>query len=67
MGVIEWQKTFGGIGIDKAYSVGKTSDNGFIVAGQTESFGAGAGDVWVLKLDANGVIEWERVYYNTRR
>jgi hypothetical protein len=54
-GNIQWQKTYGGPSWDGAYSIRQTSDGGYVVAGETFSFGAG-GDIWVLKLDANGDI-----------
>jgi uncharacterized delta-60 repeat protein len=61
-GNIQWQKTYGGSDDDKAYSIQQTSDGGYIVAGSTRSFGAGYNDVWVLKLDANGNIQWQKAY-----
>ena len=55
-GDIEWQRTYGGVNHDCARSVQQTSDNGYIVTGHTESFGAGSFDIWVLKLDSTGYI-----------
>ncbi len=55
-GNITWERTYGGAAIDDAYAIKQTSDGGYVVAGKTESFGAGGSDVWVLKLDANGEI-----------
>ena len=49
-----WEKTFGGSYYDYAHSIQQTSDGGYIVAGYTESFGAGGRDVYVLKLDVYG-------------
>ncbi len=43
-------------------SIQQTSHGGFIVAGETNSFGAGDLDIWVLKLDANGDIDWQKTY-----
>ena len=60
-GNIAWQKTYGGVGIDIAHSMQQTSDGGFVVAGETSSFGADT-DVWILKLDANGNVGWEKRY-----
>jgi len=60
--IIEWQRTYGGDDGDYAYSIQQTSDGGYIVAGETYSFGAEDEDIWVLKLDSNGEIEWQRTY-----
>lgn len=38
-----WQKTYGGSNYDEAYSIQQTTDGGYIVAGETGSFGAGGG------------------------
>jgi hypothetical protein len=63
-GYLQWQKTYGGTGNDYARSVRPTSDGGFIVGGHTESFGAGGGtdDFWLLKLAADGSVQWENRY-----
>lgn len=58
----EWAITYGGIDAEVAYSIDQTTDSGFIVAGDTESFGPGAGDVWVLKLNSDGTVEWQKCY-----
>ncbi|MEK7368685.1 MAG: hypothetical protein AABZ62_03385 [Planctomycetota bacterium] len=56
-GSVEWQKTYGGGGSDDANSIQQTSDGGYIVAGGTESFGAGEADLWGLKLRPDGSID----------
>ncbi len=61
-GNISWQRTYGGIGYDNSFGARQTSDGGYIVAGDTESFGAGASDMWVLKLDASGNVSWQHTY-----
>lgn len=63
-GNIVWQKTYGGSKDDYATIVRETLDSGYIVAGTTYSFGPGDGDIWLLKLDANGNIQWESTYDN---
>ena len=64
-GGVVWQKTYGGAGDDFATSVQQTSDGAFIVAGNTNSFGAGGYDVWVLKLDPTGGVVWQKTYGGT--
>ena len=61
-GGLEWQKTYGGARNEEPRSIQQTSDGGFIVTGPTNSFGSGANDVWVLKLESDGDIEWEKTY-----
>jgi hypothetical protein len=54
----KWQKSYGNPTLwEYASSISQTSGKGFIVAGQTESSGAGRYDIWVLKLDENGNFE----------
>lgn len=61
-GQVVWQKSYGGSDNDSAASARHTSDGGYIIAGTTTSFGAGNEDAWVLKLDANGNVEWQKTY-----
>ncbi|MFZ8804377.1 MAG: Ig-like domain-containing protein, partial [Candidatus Calescibacterium sp.] len=61
-GNIQWQKTYGGPGHDWAYDVEETQDGGYIVGGGTGSFGAGGWDMWILKLDSYGNVQWQKTY-----
>jgi len=61
-GNLQWAKTFGGSDYDWAYSVQQTSDGGYIVAGVTYSFGAGNNDVFLLKTDASGNLQWAKTF-----
>jgi len=64
-GTMEWNRTYGGVGGDFAYSVVEASDGGFAVAGVTDSFGAGGNDFWLIKTDSLGSVEWNQTYGNT--
>ena len=57
-----WAKTYGGSYYDEARAIQQTSDGGYVVAGWTESFGAGGADILVLKLDSDDQLEWQRTY-----
>ncbi|AZJ34174.1 hypothetical protein [Tenacibaculum singaporense] len=63
---LQWQKTYGGSKDDKAFKIIKTSDNGFAIVGYGKSndgdvnTNEGFDDIWVLKLDNNGTIVWEK-------
>jgi hypothetical protein len=64
-GNIQWAKTYGGTNGDYAFSVQQTSDGGYIVAGVTASFGAGIDDIFLIKTDANGNVQWAKTYGGT--
>lgn len=60
-----WNRTYGGAGSDQAHSLVKASDGGYVIAGGTESFGAGSQDLWLVKTDVNGNLEWNQTYGGT--
>ena len=70
-GNIDWQKSFGGAGIDEAQSIQQTEDKGFIVAGYTYSKDGnvngnhGQSDYWIIKLDSIGNIQWSKLLGGT--
>jgi hypothetical protein len=71
---IEWQTSLGGTADDYAYAIAATSDGGSIIAGYSNSTDGDVSghhgdvsfqDVWVVKLNATGSIEWEKSYGGT--
>ena len=62
IGNVSWQKIYGGTENERARSIQQTADGGYIVAGDTNSFGAGYYDFWVIKLDSSGNISWQKTY-----
>jgi hypothetical protein len=64
-GNIQWAKTYGGTREDYGFSFQQTSDGGYILAGETVSFGAGLSDIFLIKTDANGNVQWAKTYGGT--
>jgi hypothetical protein len=64
-GNIQWAKTYRGASGDGAMSVQQTSDGGYIVANYTLSFGAGWLNIFLIKTDANGNVQWAKTYGGT--
>jgi len=60
-----WWRTYGGTNEDYGNSVQQTSDGGYVIAGPTISFGAGNGDVYLIKTNASGDALWTRTYGGT--
>src|SRR3982751_2769701 len=72
---IEWQKSLGGAGMEKANCIQQTRNGGYIVAGLTDS---SSGDVtgyhgnrwedyWIVKLDSTGTLEWQKSLGGTNK
>lgn len=57
-----WTRTFGGAGDDFGYSVRLTSDQAYIIAGHSRSFGQGQLDALLMKIDDHGEILWAKTY-----
>jgi hypothetical protein len=63
-GVIQWQKNIGGQGYEIGNSIQETADHGFILSGQTYSYGHEDGDTYLVKTDSVGNVEWEKSIVN---
>ncbi|MFZ8833546.1 MAG: T9SS type A sorting domain-containing protein [Candidatus Caldipriscus sp.] len=62
---VRFAKTYGGSSAEHAYSVQQTSDGGYIVAAYTNSFGAGDWDIFLVRTDAFGNVQWAKTYGGT--
>ena len=61
-GVPIWEKTYGGSDWDKAYSLVQLEDSGFVLVGETYSYGAGGTDMYIVRTDKFGDTLWTQTY-----
>jgi len=64
-GNMQWSKTYGGLGNERAYSMVLTVDGGYALAGSITYSGEafnGSFDFWLVKTDASGNHEWNQTY-----
>jgi gliding motility-associated-like protein len=67
-GTVQWKKNYGGSNTDQATAVWATTDGGFVIVGSSESSDGdlsgnnGGEDVWVIKINAAGVLQWQKNY-----
>lgn len=58
----QWAKLYGGGHHEGVYALRRTSDGGYIIAGETRSFGQGNSDLFIMKLNSTGGVVWTRTY-----
>jgi hypothetical protein len=73
-GIIQWQKCLGGTKNEFSFSIGHTTDGGYIIAGRTESDDKdvagnhahdGHSDMWIVKVTNAGIVEWQKCFGGT--
>jgi hypothetical protein len=70
-GDLIWEKALGGSYLDRANDVVETPDGGYMIAGSVSSVDGditnapGGYDIWLVKLDPSGLLEWEKPYGGT--
>ena len=58
----EWSQTYGGGQNDRGYSVIQDDAGGYVITGYTFSYGGGNNDIWLIKVDDAGNMEWNRTF-----
>ena len=67
-----WESSFGGSGIEISQDIAKTNDGGYVITGNTFSSDTdvsknnGESDIWLVKIDANGSLTWEKTFGGTQ-
>lgn len=61
-GAVLWERAYGGEKRDEATGLAATPDGGFVLVGSTMSKGPGKTNAWILKLDGDGALVWDRVF-----
>jgi hypothetical protein len=61
-GDTSWTKTYGGSLAEYSHLVKQTPDGGYIIVGSTKSYGSGNTDVYIIKTDSNGNLDWSKTY-----
>ncbi|MEX1001335.1 MAG: T9SS type A sorting domain-containing protein [Crocinitomicaceae bacterium] len=62
LGTPLWEKTYGGGDWDKSFDLQQMPDSGFILVGETYSYGGGGTDIYVVRTDKFGDTVWTRTY-----
>jgi hypothetical protein len=65
LGTLQWNRTYGGAGQDRAYGAIRTSEGGYAIVGYTDSYGAGLTDYYLIKIDFAGNMQWNKTYGGT--
>ncbi len=70
-GTLQWQKTFGGTGIDVANEIVQNADGSYTVTGETRSINGnvsgnhGGIDFWVINISSTGALQWQKTFGGT--
>ena len=61
-GYPQWNKTYGGIETERGIALIKSEDGGYVLSGNTVSYGSGSNDFYLVKTDVNGDMLWNKTY-----
>lgn len=67
-GIMQWDQIFDGPGFEYTYGKGfcETSDGGYIMNGNSDSYGYGGVDNWIIKTDSSGDMVWNKTFGGTK-
>lgn len=65
LGLVEWERTYGGSWEDRAYGVFRNADGNYMLIGATQSFGSGGNDIYLVKIAPTGDTIWTNTYGGT--
>ena len=61
-GQLQWAKTIGGSRNEEGTGITRTTDGGYAITGYTSSYGAGICDIFIVKLDSLGIVQWTKTW-----
>lgn len=61
-GEVLWNITLGGSSFDNGREIILSSDSSYLIVGETSSYGSGWNDVWLMKIDPDGAVSWNKTY-----
>jgi len=62
VGELQWEQTYGGPALDVCWQIRPVPTGGYILSGSTQSYGAGAQDGWLVRVNENGDSLWSQTY-----
>jgi hypothetical protein len=65
-GNTQWSNIYGGNNTDYGYSIEEVKDGGYIVGGETNSYGKGEWDFYLLKIKKNGEVDWSKTFGDSK-
>jgi hypothetical protein len=72
IGNLEWQKSYGGNAADWCHDICIGTNDGYLLVGQSNSIDGditenkGAYDIWIVKINNVGDIEWQKTFGGTQ-
>ncbi len=61
-GQLEWERIYDGMSDDSACCILENEDSGYTILGNTASYGAGGSDIWIMQVDHQGDMLWQKTY-----